>query len=354
MNFLPSGEPARTGAAPGMRGTDAGDPALIHLAHLAATGVAVPAALRAAASEAARGPGRRWLMEVAERLERGETTAAIRGDGSALVAAVAAGPGGVVGSLADYFAVHQTLGAMRRRILAALLGGALLIAISAVLGLVMLSMLSGAMFDLIAEFEIEQPLELVVLTRAAWMGLPSLVVLSCSVALVVWLRRFPSVGSVAERVCDFIPLAGRALAAIDLAEMSDALSRLLAAGHPYPAAFDGAAGAVSSIRLRRWLWQASAALQQGASVDVVMQRLPLSAGVLPALVGSLGPAPEQPDQAWQIAARSVYEIADRRSDRAARLLPPVAVVCAATTAWLGLSVLILGFNSMFQMITSLG
>lgn len=331
-------------------GSLATDPALIHLTHLAATGVAVPEALRAAAAEAGRGPGRRWLMQLAGRLERGETVPASAGDASAFVAAVAAGPGGVVGSLADYLAVRQTLGEMRRRTLRTLLGGAFLIAVSALLGLMMLVMLSRPMMDLVDEFQMERPLGLVLLTRAAWIVLISSLALALGVALVLWLRRLSRVGAAAERLCDFFPLAGRALAAIDLAEMSDALSRLLSAGRTYPEALEGAAGVSSSVRLRGWLQQASAGLQQGASVDVVVAWLPLSAGVLPALVGPLGPAPDHPGQAWGIAARSFYRAAERHTDRATTILPPVAVVCAAATAWAGLSVLVVGFTTLMELL----
>lgn len=348
MSVIPPSNDGRPSAA--ALGVDAGsDPAILHLLHLARSGVAVPEAVEAAALEVPGRALRRSLRALAERIRRGEApamaTPPAEGDtataGSAapvearerFLATVVAGSDGVVGSVGEFLAAHEAVRDLRRQLARVVFFSLALVMLAVIVGTFVMLFPRAALQEVIEEFALELSAGIVIAETVCIVALVVTALVCLSILAAYWMRRSPWFGGFAEALIHRVPLLGRALAIIDLAEMSDGMARMLAAERTYPDAMERVQGITASVSLQRWLAAARSAVSQGASLDDVLSRMPARASLLAALVSSSGPAPERPAVAWRIAADSLLRDAKRQTARAVFILPPFAAIFAGGLAW---------------------
>lgn len=366
-SFPPSSEGDANAAA---LNADAGsDPAMLHLLNLVRSGIAVPEAVEAAASEVSGGTLKRSLNALAERIRRGETAAmakpgleteAATGDVTTVtdarerfVATVAAGSEGVIGSVGAFLAVHEAIRDLRRQADRIVFFALALIMVAVAVGVFIMLFPRAALQQVTEEFDMEVYAGIVVAETACLVILVLAALFGLLFGFAYWGRRRPGVGRVAETMIHQVPVLGRTLALADLAEMSDAMARMLAAERAYPEAMGTVEGITSSVRLRRWLAAARSAVSQGAPLDDVLSRLPARASLLGALVSSSGPAAERPAVAWRIAADTFLRDAKRQSARAVFILPPFAAIFAAGLAWGVLTLALSRLTMLIQLVSGL-
>ncbi len=339
------------------------DPALLHLWDLVQQGAPLPGAMEAAAEELGQGRGAVALHSLADRLRRGGAAgqsgapAAERpwGAEERFLASLLGGPEGTVGAMGSYLALREAIRDLRSQLRRSV-GLALALLLTAIaVGLFVMWIPRDDFQQVLDEFALETPLSIWVVETVCWtLLLGSLLGCLLIAAACLGRRASGSVGRLAEAVLHRVPLLGSTLFWIDLAEMSDAMARLLARQRPYPEAFATVAGLTPSATLRHWLRAAGEAIARGASVDDLLARLPWRASLLTAWVRSSGPAPEQPEVAWRIAAEAAWRRARRRTTRTVWMLPPLVAIFAGVLAWGALTTTLVRLGSVVKLLSWLG
>ncbi len=227
-----------------------------NLSVLAEQGLPLSGGLAALAAEMPRGRLRRVLVDMSDRLERGQSLEdVIAAQGDRLPAHVrglvlAGVRSGRLGDTLEQYVDHQNLaGEMRRRIWSALAYPLLLFAFALLLT-VFLGAVVVPQFEAIYEdFEMELPLATTVVIEASH-GIEWLVCGALVGVLVLWIvSRMTLSGPLQRRLVCRIPLVGPLWRYGALARFSHLAALLLESGIPWPVTLRWAAGASGDVDL---------------------------------------------------------------------------------------------------------
>jgi type II secretory pathway component PulF len=339
------------------------DPALLHLWDLVQQGVPLPGAMEAAAQELGSGASGAAFNALADRLRRGGVasgeasagTEAPLGAEERFLANLSGGPEGTVGAIGNYLALRESIRDLRSQIARSVGLGLVLLLAAIAVGLFVLWVPRAGLQQVLDEFELETTFGIWIGELVCWVLLVGSL-MGCLLIAAAFAGRRASgrIGRVAESVLHRVPLLGSTLIWIDLAEMSDAMARLLERKRPYPEACATVAALTPSATLRRWLRATGDAIARGASLDDRLARLPWRASLLTAWLASSGPAPDQPDVAWRIAAEAAWRRARRRTMRTVWMLPPLVAIFAGVLAWGALTTTLSRLGALMRMLSWLG
>lgn len=151
-------------------------------------------------------------------------------------------------------------------------------------------------------------------------------------------------------IWDNIPVIGKCLRCIDLAEACHGIASGVAVDWNYSDTFATAAGEQSGVLIRDWLEKSSDEIRNGASITSVIRRLGRQADWLGGLASLLDAAktPESTLRIWQVTAERLHQSAVDQTERANRFLPSivtlVAIVIAAMALFIGSSDLLRSFD----------
>ncbi len=166
-----------------------------------------------------------------------------------------------------------------------------------------------------------EPLDLPMMLRVVPPLLGSIAALLIIGGLIAWSTgRFPGLGW--------------ARSAIDWADVSDGVSRLLAVGCTYPEAFQTAAKISRTRANREWLRKASERIESGTAQVSAGAPATSDVAVLEMLVEDNA---TDPSQRWQLAHQHFEDAARRRLSLLQGTLPVISTLLAGLLIWMSIS-----------------
>ncbi|QDS93252.1 Bacterial type II secretion system protein F domain protein [Roseimaritima multifibrata] len=309
------------------------------LLQLAEAGEPIPAALRAAAGETRGRRKRADLLELAAKIERGESPSTDRtSERERFFASVASGPAQAIGSLSDYLSVSEGLNRQRTQIRRLLLGTALIMTVALGATMALLVYTNHQIQSMLDEFQLETPMGHYVLWWLCFVLSVGLTWLAWVVYFLCAMRRLPLIGPIATWLLGRIPMVGKTYSTIESSEWSDGISRSLAAGRSYSDSFRETAAVATNPLTAAGLRAIADRLDQGMAIDEVLERQNMSNGLMAAMVSSR--TATAPAEGWRLAADNFIRSADRQTRRLRTAFPPVVFTVAAAMAWSGYTIAI--------------